>query len=456
MLSIFLPLLATLVSFPAVNGHAMFQGKYPNGLRYIGLRSPELWVGSTDARSADRRKQGSTCVRMPWRNSPITDVTSTDMACNTATSAASPGYCSVAAGGTLTVEMHSQPNDRSCSVDAIGGNHDGPVIIYMAKVDNALTADGATAKWFKVAQSGYLGDDYWATDALNANCGKSQAACLPESTLFVPKLLVSPTGDLRWGLTSRAALHVAYQLGGAQFYMSCYTVKVTGGGSASPATVSLPGAVCDSSPVTIESSFVSTYAATDPGILFDPYSSFTSYTIPGPSVFTCSGGTSVSTLPPPQSSTSTRVTSTSSRSSSTSTSTSTRSSSTSTTSTRTSSASGAGQTLYGQCGGQGWTGPTTCAQGTCKVLNPFYSQCSLHTILFIRLELQLSFDNEAEEKQLFSRFDQFDRVTFEIEIENLLRDIYSPFPVSDILPQTPECVSVPAEYTLPVSCPELP
>ena len=31
---------------------------------------------------------------------------------------------------------------------------------------------------------------------------------------------------------------------------------------------------------------------------------------------------------------------------------------------------------YGQCGGIGWTGSTTCASGsTCTVLNDYYSQC---------------------------------------------------------------------------------
>ncbi|KAL0067438.1 hypothetical protein AAF712_005425 [Marasmius tenuissimus] len=31
---------------------------------------------------------------------------------------------------------------------------------------------------------------------------------------------------------------------------------------------------------------------------------------------------------------------------------------------------------WGQCGGLGWTGPTTCASGsTCTVSNPYYSQC---------------------------------------------------------------------------------
>lgn len=31
--------------------------------------------------------------------------------------------------------------------------------------------------------------------------------------------------------------------------------------------------------------------------------------------------------------------------------------------------------LYGQCGGQGWGGPSCCAQGTCKASNQWYSQC---------------------------------------------------------------------------------
>ncbi|KAK4034079.1 hypothetical protein C8A01DRAFT_39454 [Parachaetomium inaequale] len=31
--------------------------------------------------------------------------------------------------------------------------------------------------------------------------------------------------------------------------------------------------------------------------------------------------------------------------------------------------------LWGQCGGQGWAGPTCCSQGTCKASNQWYSQC---------------------------------------------------------------------------------
>jgi len=31
--------------------------------------------------------------------------------------------------------------------------------------------------------------------------------------------------------------------------------------------------------------------------------------------------------------------------------------------------------MYGQCGGQGWSGATCCASGTCKASNQWYSQC---------------------------------------------------------------------------------
>jgi ABC-type phosphate transport system substrate-binding protein len=46
------------------------------------------------------------------------------------------------------------------------------------------------------------------------------------------------------------ALHGASSYPGAQFYMECAQINVTGGGSTSPATVSFPGA----------------YSGTDPGV----------------------------------------------------------------------------------------------------------------------------------------------------------------------------------------------
>ncbi|KAK4239419.1 hypothetical protein C8A03DRAFT_32519 [Achaetomium macrosporum] len=37
--------------------------------------------------------------------------------------------------------------------------------------------------------------------------------------------------------------------------------------------------------------------------------------------------------------------------------------------------SGSCAALWGQCGGQSWTGSTCCASGTCKASNQWYSQC---------------------------------------------------------------------------------
>ena len=62
-------------------------------------------------------------------------------------------------------------------------------------------------------------------------------------------------------------------------------------------------------------------------------------------------------------------------------STSTTKTSTSTSSTKTTtsapSPSPTGVALYGQCGGETYTGSTVCATGSCIYSNPWYSQCLL-------------------------------------------------------------------------------
>lgn len=46
------------------------------------------------------------------------------------------------------------------------------------------------------------------------------------------------------------------------------------------------------------------------------------------------------------------------------------------TSSSSSSSSGSGSVaLYGQCGGQGYSGATSCASGKCEFINDWYSQC---------------------------------------------------------------------------------
>ncbi|KAG8906766.1 hypothetical protein FRC00_012353 [Tulasnella sp. 408] len=78
----------------------------------------------------DSSTSTNTCARLPPNNNP-TGSTASTIACNGNGNTPAASDCTVAAGSTVGVEMHQQPGDRSCSTEAIGGNHDGPVIIYM-------------------------------------------------------------------------------------------------------------------------------------------------------------------------------------------------------------------------------------------------------------------------------------------------------------------------------------
>ena len=179
----------------------------------------ELWVGSAD--------KAQTCVRTVKDNSPVESLTPADMFCGRGP-ATSSGVCEVAAGDSLTVEMHAQPGDRKCTQPAIGGNHYGPVYVYMAKVSDAKTAKSGS--FFKVAEDGYTGTTAsWGTEILNANCGKR--------AFTVPKSLAA--GDY---LVRAEAIALHAGAGNPQPYVSCFQVKVTGGGSANPSGVSFPGA----------------------------------------------------------------------------------------------------------------------------------------------------------------------------------------------------------------------
>ncbi|EMD59230.1 hypothetical protein GGP41_009111 [Bipolaris sorokiniana] len=202
----------------------------------------QLWVGSTD--------KATSCTRTVKDNSPINSLSSSDMFCGRGP-AASSGVCEVAAGTSLTVEMHAQPGARSCSQPAIGGNHYGPVLIYMAKVSDAKTA--SSGSFFKVAEDGYTGTTAsWGTEILNANCGKR--------SFTVPKNIAS--GDY---LVRAEAIALHAGVGSPQPYVSCFQVKVTGGGSATPSGVSFPGAYKLSDPLFTKAIYDSSFKYVSPG-----------------------------------------------------------------------------------------------------------------------------------------------------------------------------------------------
>ncbi|KAK8077346.1 hypothetical protein PG996_003516 [Apiospora saccharicola] len=203
---------------------------------------------------------GSTCVRMPGSNTPVTNVGSADIRCNAGGARGVSGKCAAAPGSTVTVEMHQQPGDRNCRNEAIGGAHYGPVNVYLSKVADASEADGSAA-WYKIfadawapaANSGgySAGDnDQWGVKDLNACCGRMDVTIPPDT----------PAGDY---LPARR---------GHCFYISCYQLTIAGGGGGGggsvPAGVKFPGAI----------------KANDPGVLINIHAKVNSYVNPGPAV----------------------------------------------------------------------------------------------------------------------------------------------------------------------------
>ncbi|KIH86379.1 hypothetical protein SPBR_08543 [Sporothrix brasiliensis 5110] len=179
----------------------------------------------------------------------VTDVGSTDIRCfqmKTGT-----GFATVAAGGNLGFIA-----DQTVS-------HPGPVQFYMARVPEGRdlnTWEAAGNVWFKVASIG----------AVAGTTGKALVwpTYHARSVNFtVPTTL--PSGNYLVRVES-IALHQAQSAGGAQFYLACAQVKVTGGGSGTPSPlVAFPGV----------------YRSGEAGLLFANYPVPTSYTPPGPAVW---------------------------------------------------------------------------------------------------------------------------------------------------------------------------
>ncbi|KAI1393861.1 glycoside hydrolase family 61 protein [Hypoxylon trugodes] len=186
-------------------------------------------------------------------NGPVTDVNSDAIRCYQRDAGGAPDTTQVKAGGQIT--WVAAPNIY----------HPGALSAYMAKVPSGQTAadfDGKGKVWFKVYQDmpTTSGGQYtWPSN------GKAQVS------FTVPQCLAE--GDYLFRI-EHVALHSASAAGGAQFYISCAQVHVSGGsGSAQPKDlVSFPGA----------------YKATDPGLMINIYNNGgKAYQPAGPSVFTC-------------------------------------------------------------------------------------------------------------------------------------------------------------------------
>ncbi|KAI1418443.1 glycoside hydrolase family 61 protein [Hypoxylon sp. FL1857] len=193
-----------------------------------------------------------TTVRMTKNyqsNAGVTDVNSPDMRCYQAR----PGTATatIAAGEVLGFVANAAVT------------HFGPVQFYMAKVPESAdinTWDPAGNVWFKIGS-------ITAVPPLGSSEATWPAYNKKIVNVTIP--VAVPSGKYLARVES-IALHQAQSVGGAQMYLSCAQVEVTGGGSGAPAPlVAFPGA----------------YKATDPGLRWSYYPIPTSYTAPGPAVW---------------------------------------------------------------------------------------------------------------------------------------------------------------------------
>ncbi|KAK2729350.1 endoglucanase ii [Colletotrichum kahawae] len=242
----FLPLFFTLAT--TANAHSIFQRLAIDGVDQGQLKG----------------------IRAPEDTSPITNVNDADLACNKNLIFLDESVIAVPAGVSVgtwwghVIGGAIGPGDED---QPIADSHKGPIMAYLAKVDNAAKASSTGLSWFKIAESG-LRNNQWATDNLRADDGWFN--------FTMPSCVASGDYLMRVEII---ALHEAFVgMEQPQFYMECAQIRVEGSGTNTGVDFAeFPGA----------------YQLKDPGIVFGIYDdnggydpTGKTYSIPGPKVLT--------------------------------------------------------------------------------------------------------------------------------------------------------------------------
>ncbi|TEB37989.1 endoglucanase II [Coprinellus micaceus] len=182
-------------------------------------------------------------------NGPITDVSSTNFRCYNQGGAASSSTARVSAGSRIGFQANQ------------GVYHQSVTNIYMAKAPgNVSQWDGSGNVWFRVHEIPAV------TNGGSSISFPAQNVQRYEFTL--PSSL--PAGQYLVRVEN-IAIHGASSFGGAQFYISCAQIEVTGGGSGNPGPlVAIPGV----------------YTGRESGIMLNIYYPVpATYTMPGPALW---------------------------------------------------------------------------------------------------------------------------------------------------------------------------
>ncbi|KAF7985051.1 hypothetical protein HWV62_8895 [Athelia sp. TMB] len=167
-------------------------------------------------------------VTTNWQDlEPVTDVTSEDISCYDSAGNGTATTATVAAGSTIGLNVAGNPSTLY---------HPGVLNVYLAKAPSTGVAGWTPTGnvWFKVYEISAVTDGGTSITFPSQN--------LPGISFTIPKNLPSGQYLVR---TEHIALHVASSYGGAQFYLSCAQISVTGGGSdiyyPIPTTYTQPG-----------------------------------------------------------------------------------------------------------------------------------------------------------------------------------------------------------------------
>lgn len=230
-------------------------------------------MGACHAHTQLTRVNGNGAVVRKFSNfpaqSPLWDVKSGDMTCGRNAQVTASQTLTVAAGDVVTLTyMHDTFRD-----DIIDPSHHGPCNVYMAK--QGTENNGG---WFKIYEDIRITNGQYCTDRLIANKG--------DLRVTIPST-ISGRYVIRGEI---AALHEANRPWtgnpnagpGAQFYVHCADVQVTGGsGATASPMVRIPGHLTQN----------------QQGVLFNIYSGPTTYPRTGPAVATFGGGTAGGATP---------------------------------------------------------------------------------------------------------------------------------------------------------------
>ncbi|CRK21505.1 hypothetical protein BN1723_012410 [Verticillium longisporum] len=242
------------------------------------------------------------------------------------------GHIRVAAGDVVTLQWNTWPE-----------SHKGPVFDHLANCNGPCeSVNKNDLRFFKIDGAGLTTAPLtYAGDVLIQN--KNQWS------VRIPANIAAGNYVLRHEIL---ALHSAAQANGAQSYPQCINLEITGSGTSKPAGTA----------------GTSLLSSTEAGVNWNVWVPATSYPVPGGPIVEGGSGPAPTvappTVPPPVATTAAAPTTL-------------RTTTVAAPPPQTTQPSnGATAPVWGQCGGQGWTGPTACAAGNrCNVQNAYYSQC---------------------------------------------------------------------------------